>query len=56
MKSLQSRFDNLQDRHVTLLADHEKLSYEFLQRKLDLEKLRISHDDLRMENDSLLDQ
>ncbi|KAI4983506.1 hypothetical protein ZWY2020_025372 [Hordeum vulgare] len=56
MKSLQSKFDNLQDRHITLLADHEKLSYEFLQRKLDLEKLRISHDDLRIENVALLAQ
>ncbi|KAI4974582.1 hypothetical protein ZWY2020_048189 [Hordeum vulgare] len=47
MKIHQSRYDNLQDRHGTLLADHEKLH---------LEKLRISHDDLRMENDSLLAQ
>ncbi|KAI4972570.1 hypothetical protein ZWY2020_003495 [Hordeum vulgare] len=56
VKNLQSRLDNLQDRYDTLLADHEELSYEFLQRKLDLEKLRISHDDLCMENDSLLAQ
>ncbi|KAI5012548.1 hypothetical protein ZWY2020_024814 [Hordeum vulgare] len=56
MKRLQSRFDNLQDRYDTLLTDHEKLSYEFLERKLDLEKLRMSHGDLRMENDSLLAQ
>ena len=46
VKSLQSRFDSLQDRYGTLLADHEKLSYEFIQRKLDLEKLNMSHDDL----------
>ncbi|KAI5001168.1 hypothetical protein ZWY2020_011127 [Hordeum vulgare] len=56
MKNLQSRFDILQDRYDTFLTDHEKLSYEFLQRKLDLEKLRMSYDDLRMENDSLLAQ
>ncbi|KAI5021518.1 hypothetical protein ZWY2020_058248 [Hordeum vulgare] len=56
VKSLQSKLDSLQDRYGTLLADHEKLSSEFLQRKLDLEKLKMSHDDLRMENDSLLAQ
>ncbi|KAI5000905.1 hypothetical protein ZWY2020_010864 [Hordeum vulgare] len=56
VKSLQCRFDNLQDRYDTLLTDHEKLSYEFIQRKLDLEKLRMSQDDLRTENDSLLAQ
>lgn len=49
VQSLQSRFDSLQDRYGTLLADHENLYYEFLQRKLDLEKLKMSHDDLQME-------
>ena len=53
---LQSKFDNLQSHHNTLLADHENLSYEFLQRKQDLEKLRVSHDDLQKEYDSLLAQ
>ena len=56
LQRLQSKFDNLQSRHETLLADHEKLSYEFLQRKQDLEKLRMSHEDLLKENDSLLAQ
>ena len=56
VQSLQSRFDSLKDLYGTLLADHEKHSYEFLQRKLDLEKLKMSHDDLQMENDSLLAQ
>ena len=56
LKSLQSKYDELQSRHVALLAEHEKLSYEFLQRKQDLEKLRVSHDDLQKENDSLLAQ
>ena len=41
---LQSRFDNLQGHHNTLVSDQEKLSYEFIQRKQDLEKLRVSHD------------
>jgi hypothetical protein len=54
LQQLQSKFDNLQGHHETLLADHEKLSYEFLQRKQDLEKLRVSHEDLQKENDSLL--
>ena len=56
LQRLQSKFDNLQGRHETLLADHEKLSYEFLQRKQDLEKLRVSHDDLQKENNSLIAQ
>ena len=56
LERLQSKFDNLQSHHNTLLADHEKLSYEFLQRKQDLEKLRVSHDDLQKENDSSLAQ
>src|SRR4051812_19160112 len=38
-ESLKYKYDNLTNRHVTLLEDHEKLSYEFLQRKQDLEKL-----------------
>ena len=41
---------------ITLLSDHEKLSYEFLQRKQDLEKLRVSYEDLQKEHDSLLAQ
>ena len=56
LQRLQSRFDNLQDQHNTLLSDHEKLSYEFLQRKQDLEKLRVSYEDLQKERDSLLAQ
>ena len=56
LQRLQSRFDNLQGHHNTLLSDHEKLSYEFLQRKQDLEKLRVSYEDLQKERDSLLAQ
>ena len=33
LQRLQSKFDALQGHHNTLLSDHEKLSYEFLQRK-----------------------
>ena len=56
LQRLQSKFDNLQGHHNTLLSDHEKLSYEFLQRKQDLEKLRVSYEDLQKEHDSLLAQ
>ena len=56
LQRLQSRFDNLQGHHNTLLSDHEKLSYEFLQRKQYLEKLRVSYEDLQKERDSLLAQ
>ncbi|KAI4973470.1 hypothetical protein ZWY2020_035731 [Hordeum vulgare] len=51
VQSLHSIFHSLQDCYGTLLADYEKFSYEFIQRKIDLEKLRMSHDDLQMEND-----
>ena len=56
LQRLQSKFYNLQSHHNTLLADHEKLSYEFLQRKQDLEKLRAGYEDLQKEHDSLLAQ
>ena len=46
LQTLQYKFDNFQSHHNTLLADHEKLSYEFIQRKQDLEKLRVSYEDL----------
>ena len=54
LQRLQSKLDNLQGRHETFLANHEKPSYVFVQRKQDLEKLRVCHDDLQRENDSLL--
>ena len=56
LQRLQTKFDSLQSHHNTLLADHEKLSYEFLQRKQDLEQLRVSYEDLQKERDSLLAQ
>ena len=52
LQRLQSKFDNLQSHHKTLLSDHEKLSYEFLQRKQELEKLKVTHEDLQKENES----
>ena len=42
LQGLHSKFDVLQGHHNTLLSDHEKLSLELLQRKQDLEKLRVS--------------
>ena len=56
LQRLQTKFENLQNHHNTLLTDHEKLSYEFLQRKQDLENLKASYEDLQKENDSLLAQ
>src|SRR3954471_22417234 len=56
LQRLHTKYDTLQDHHNTLLSDHEKLSYEFLQRKQDLEKLRVSYEDLQKERDSLLAQ
>src|SRR4051812_19071310 len=56
LQRLQTKLDNLQNHHNTLLSDHEKLSYEYLQKKQDLEKLRVSYEDLQKERDSLLAQ
>ena len=36
-----------------LSTTHEKLSYDYLRRKQDLEKLRAAHEDLQKENESL---
>src|SRR3954467_6895686 len=55
-KILQSKFDDLFNRHEALLTDHEKLAHEFLMRKQELERVRMCHDDLKKENDSLLSQ
>ena len=56
LQGLQSKFDDHQGHHNALLSNHEKLSLELLQRKQDLEKLRVSYDDLQKERDSLLAQ
>jgi hypothetical protein len=47
LRRLKSKYEKLESLHVALSPEHEKLSYEFLQRKQDLEKLRESHDDLQ---------
>lgn len=56
LQGLQSKFDDLQGHYNALLSDHEKLSLELLQRKQDLEKLRVSYEDLLKDRDSLLAQ
>lgn len=55
-KILQSKFDEASSHHETLLGDHDKLGLEFLKRKQELESLKVVHDDLRFQNDSLLAQ
>ena len=56
LQKLQSKFDNLQNLHNTLLTDHETLSYEFLKKKQDLETLKVSYEDLQKGCDSLIAQ
>ena len=49
LQRLHAKFDALQDQHNALLSDHEQLSSESLQRKLDLEKIRVDYEDLQKE-------
>ena len=56
LQRLHSKFDALQDQHNALVSDHEKLSYECLQRKQDLEKIRVDYEVLLKKHDSLLAQ
>ena len=44
--TLQSRMEELSNRHDFLLADHERLTYDYLKRKQELEALREAHEDL----------
>ena len=54
--TLKSRMKELSDRHDFLSADHERLTYDYLKRKQDLESLRVAHDDLIRENSLLTQQ
>ncbi len=54
--TLESRMKELSDRHDFLSADHERLTYDYLKRKQDLESLRVAHDDLIRENSLLTQQ
>ena len=53
IKNLHVKYQELEDRLDTLSTTHEKLSYDYLQRKQELEKLRAAHEDLQKENESL---
>src|SRR5918994_901359 len=52
IKNLHVKYEELESCHETLSTTHEKLSYHYLQRKQDLEKLRAAHEDLQKENES----
>lgn len=42
--ALKKKFEELSSRHDLLSVDYEKLTYEFLQRKLAPEKLKEAHE------------
>ena len=54
--ALKEKFDELQSQHDLFSADHEKLNYEFLQRKVALENLKEAHEELENVNLSLMAQ
>src|ERR1043165_1234618 len=55
-EALKLKFHELQSRHDLLSADQEKLTYEFLQRKVDLENLKEAHEELESKNLTLMAQ
>src|SRR3954464_1359239 len=54
--AIKEKFDELSARHDLLSADHEKLNYEFLGRKIALEKLKEAHEESENINISLMAQ
>src|SRR3954469_19960950 len=54
--ALKEKFEELSSRHDLLSVDYEKLTYEFLQRKMALEKLKEAHEELENVNISLMAQ
>ena len=54
--ALKKKYDELSTRHDLISVDYEKLTYEFLQRKVALEKLKEAHEELENVNLSLLVQ
>src|SRR3954463_6434000 len=54
--ALKEKFEELSSRHDLLSVDYEKLTYEFLQRKMALEKLKEAHEELENINLSLMAQ
>src|ERR1041384_5976241 len=55
-EALKLKFEELQSRHDFLSADHENLTYEFLQRKVALENLKEAHEELESKNLTLMAQ
>ena len=53
IKNLHAKYQELEGRHETLSSTYERLSYDNLQRKQELEKLRAAHEDLQKVNESL---
>ena len=53
IKNLHAKYQELESLHETLSTTYEKLSYDYLQRKQELEKLKTAHQDLQKENESL---
>ena len=55
-EALKLKFDEIQSRHDLLSVDHEKITYEFLQRKVALENLKEAHEELESKNLTLMAQ
>ena len=51
-----SKLEELYSRHDSIPTDHERHNYGYLKRKQKLKSLGVAHDELWMENDSLLAQ
>ena len=54
LNKLKSKYLNITESHETLVEDHEKINLEFLKKKQDLESLKVVHEELKFENDSLI--
>ena len=52
--ALKEKYEELSSRHDLLSVDYEKLTYEFLQRKMALEKLKEAHEELENVNLTLI--
>ena len=56
IKNLHAKYQELESLHETLSTTYGKLSYDYLQRKQELEKLKATHEDLQKENESFCAQ
>src|SRR3954462_9781263 len=54
--ALKEKFEELSSQHDRLSVDYEKITYEFLQRKMALKKLKEAHEELENVNLSLMAQ